>query len=145
MRTIALLTLLFTTACDGPETADLAAEVDRLETEVAQLEADLAAAHGRLRLADPLDMPAAPDRAVSFREEGPPWMIVVPKVMTIKEALSIVTSCPSAPVTLSASGRLPDITKTEQHVLGWGLSYMGTTPMKNCNQGAMYKAGGVDY
>lgn len=138
MRTIALLTLLFTTACDGPETADLAAEVDRLE-------ADLATAHGRLRLADPLDMPAATDRAVSFREEGPPWMIVVPKVMTLKEALSIVTSCPSAPVTLSASGRLPDITKTEQHVLGWGLSYMGTTPMKNCNQGAMYKAGGVDY
>lgn len=139
MRTFALLTLLLTlTACDGPETADLAAEVDRLE-------AELAAAHERLHLADPLDMPAAPDSAVSFREEGPPWMVVVPTVMMLKEALSIVASCPSTPVTLSASGRLPDITKTEQHVLGWGISYMGTTAMKECNVGAMKKAGGVDY
>lgn len=139
MRTIALLTLLLTLpACDGPDVAELTAEVDRLE-------AELTAAHERLRLADPLDMPAAPDRAVSFREEGPPWMVVVPKVMTLKEALSIVVSCPSTPVTLSASGRLPDITKTEQHVLGWGISYMGTTAMKDCNVGAMKKAGGVDY
>ena len=54
------------TACDSPDDADLAAEVDRL-----QAENDALRAVARLSVIAPINAPALP--AVTPREQGKPW------------------------------------------------------------------------
>lgn len=128
-----LTLIILCVACDSGDVCD------------ASLDDAPAITQSRLHFAEPLDAPQPTATTAVFREEGKPWLIVLPTQVQLGKAMGLGGACPLGPVTLSWSGRLPDITKTDQHVLGFCYSVMATQASMECMQDTAYKAGGIDY
>ena len=124
------------TACDSPDDANLAAEVDRL-----QAENDALRAAARLSVAAPIDAPAP--SAVAFREQGKPWQKYLPTAETQDTVTTIMKACGAKPITISTSGYDPDATTTDDQVLSLAYSYMGGAKARACIDAEMDKRGAV--
>lgn len=125
------------TACDSPDDADLAAEVDRL-----QAENDALRAAARLSVVAPIDAPALP-AAVNFREQGKPWQKYLPIAETQDTIAAIMAACGAKPITISTSGYDPDATTSDDQVLSLAYSYMGGAKARACLDAEMDKRGAV--
>lgn len=125
------------TACDSPDDADLAAEVDRL-----QAENDALRAAARLSAVAPIDAPALP-ATVTFREQGKPWQKYLPTAETQDTIAAIMAACGAKPITISTSGYDPDATTTDDQVLSLAYSYMGGAKARACLDAEMDKRGAV--
>ena len=123
-------------ACDSPDDATLAAEVDRL-----QAENDALRAAARLSVAAPIDAPAP--SAVAFREQGKPWQKYLPTAETQDTVAAIMKACGAKPITISTSGYDPDATTTDDQVLSLAYSYMGGAKARACLDAEMDKRGAV--
>ena len=124
------------TACDSPDDANLAAEVDRL-----QAENDALRAAARLSAVAPIDAPAP--SAVAFREQGKPWQKYLPTAETQDTVTTIMKACGAKPITISTSGYDPDATTTDDQVLSLAYSYMGGAKARACLDAEMDKRGAV--
>lgn len=125
------------TACDSPDDADLAAEVDRL-----QAENDALRAAARLSAVAPIDAPALPV-AVTFREQGKPWQKYLPTAETQDTIAAIMKACGAKPITVSTSGYGPDATTSDDQVLSLAYSYMGGAKARACLDAEMDARGAV--
>ena len=125
------------TACDSPDDANLAAEVDRL-----QAENDALRAAARLSVVAPIDAPALP--TVALREQGKPWQKYLPTAETQDTIAAIMAACGAKPITISSSGYDPDATTTDDQVLSLAYSYMGWAKARACLDAEMDKRGAVD-
>ena len=123
-------------ACDSPDDATLAAEVDRL-----QAENDALRAAARLSVVAPIDAPAP--SAVAFREQGKPWQKYLPTAETQDTVTTIMKACGAKPITISTSGYDPDATTTDDQVLSLAYSYMGGAKARACLDAEMDKRGAV--
>jgi len=124
------------TACDAPDDATLAAEVDRL-----QAENDALRAAARLSVVAPNDAPALP--AVTPREQGKPWQKYLPTAETQDTIAAIMAACGAKPITISTSGYDPDATTSDDQVLSLAYSYMGGAKSRACLDAEMDKRGAV--
>ena len=124
------------TACDSPDDANLAAEVDRL-----QAENDALRAAARLSVVAPSDAPARPD--ITPREQGKPWQKYLPTAETQDTVAAIMKACGAKPITISTSGYDPDATTTDDQVLSLAYSYMGGAKARACLDAEMDKRGAV--
>ena len=124
------------TACESPDDANLAAEVDRL-----QAENDALRAAARLSAVAPIDAPAP--SAVAFREQGKPWQKYLPTAETQDTVTTIMKACGAKPITISTSGYDPDATTTDDQVLSLAYSYMGGAKARACLDAEMDKRGAV--
>ena len=124
------------TACDSPDDANLAAEVDRL-----QAENDALRAAARLFVVAPIDAPALP--AITNREQGKPWQKYLPTAETQDTVTTIMKACGAKPITISTSGYDPDATTTDDQVLSLAYSYMGGAKARACIDAEMDKRGAV--
>ena len=123
-------------ACDSPDDATLAAEVDRL-----QAENDALRAAARLSVVAPIDAPARPD--ITPREQGKPWQKYLPTAETQDTVTTIMKACGAKPITISTSGYDPDATTTDDQVLSLAYSYMGGAKARACLDAEMDKRGAV--
>ena len=123
-------------ACDSPDDATLAAEVDRL-----QAENDALRAAARLSVVAPIDAPAP--SAVAFREQGKPWQKYLPTAETQDTVTTIMKACGAKPITISTSGYDPDATTAANQVLSLAYSYMGGAKARACLDAEMDKRGAV--
>ena len=123
-------------ACDSPDDATLAAEVDRL-----QAENDALRAAARLSAVAPIDAPARPD--ITPREQGKPWQKYLPTAETQDTVTTIMKACGAKPITISTSGYDPDATTTDDQVLSLAYSYMGGAKARACLDAEMDKRGAV--
>ena len=124
------------TACDSPDDADLAAEVDRL-----QAENDALRAVARLSVIAPINAPALP--AVTPREQGKPWQKYLPTAETQDTIAAIMKACGAKPITGSTSGYGPDATTSDDQVLSLAYSYMGGAKARACLDAEMDARGAV--
>ncbi len=124
------------TACDSPDDADLAAEVDRL-----QAENDALRAVARLSVIAPINAPALP--AVTPREQGKPWQKYLPTAETQDTIAAIMKACGAKPITVSTSGYGPDATTSDDQVLSLAYSYMGGAKARACLDAEMDARGAV--
>jgi hypothetical protein len=124
------------TACDSPDNANLAAEVDRL-----QAENDTLRAAARLSVVAPIDAPAL--SAVAFREQGKPWQKYLPTAETQDTISKIMSACGAKSITISSSGYDPDASTTDDQVLSLAYSYMGGAKARACLDAEMDKRGAV--
>ena len=124
------------TACDSPDDATLAAEVDRL-----QAENDALRAAARLSVVAPIDAPAP--SAITPREQGKPWQKYLPTAETQDTVTTIMKACGAKPITISTSGYDPDATTTDDQVLSLAYSYMGGAKARACIDAEMDKRGAV--
>ena len=124
------------TACDSPDDANLATEVDRL-----QAENDALRAAARLAVVAPIDAPALPD--VTSREQGKPWQKYLPTAETQDTVTAIMKACGAKPITISSSGYDPDATTSDDQVLSLAYSYMGGAKARACLDAEMDKRGAV--
>ena len=124
-------------ACESPDDASLAAEVDRL-----QAENDALRAAARLSVVAPIDAPARPD--ITPREQGKPWQKYLPTAETQDTIAAIMKACGAKPITISTSGYDPDATTTDDQVLSLAYSYMGGAKARACLDAEMDKRGAVD-
>ena len=124
------------TACDSPDDANLAAEVDRL-----QAENDALRAAARLSVVAPIDAPSLP--TVALREQGKPWQKYLPTAETQDTISKIMSACGAKPITISSSGYDPDATTTDDQVLSLAYSYMGGAKARACLDAEMDKRGAV--
>ena len=123
-------------ACDSPDDATLAAEVDRL-----QAENDALRSAARLSVVAPIDAPAP--SAVAFREQGKPWQKYLPTAETQDTVTTIMKACGAKPITISTSGYDPDATTTDDQVLSLAYSYMGGAKARTYLDAEMDKRGAV--
>ena len=124
------------TACESPDDANLAAEVDRL-----QAENDALRAAARLSVVAPIDAPAP--SAITPREQGKPWQKYLPTAETQDTVTTIMKACGAKPITISTSGYDPDATTTDDQVLSLAYSYMGGAKARACLDAEMDKRGAV--
>ncbi len=124
------------TACDSPDDANLAAEVDRL-----QAENDALRAAARLSVVAPIDAPAP--HAITPREQGKPWQKYLPTAETQDTISKIMSACGAKPITISTSGYDPDATTAANQVLSLAYSYMGGAKARACLDAEMDKRGAV--
>lgn len=124
------------TACDSPDDATLAAEVDRL-----QAENDALRAVARLSVIAPINAPALP--AVTPREQGKPWQKYLPTAETQDTIAAIMKACGAKPITVSTSGYGPDATTSDDQVLSLAYSYMGGAKARACLDAEMDARGAV--
>lgn len=124
------------TACDSPDDASLAAEVDRL-----QAENDALRAVARLSVIAPINAPALP--AVTPREQGKPWQKYLPTAETQDTIAAIMKACGAKPITVSTSGYGPDATTSDDQVLSLAYSYMGGAKARACLDAEMDARGAV--
>lgn len=132
-----LTTVALITACDDDSTANLAAEVDRL-----QAENDALRAAARLSVAAPVDLPA--QDGVAFREGGKPWQKVIKAPETQATIVAIMTACKVKSITISTSGWDPDVSTSDDQVLSLAYSYMGNINDRKCLDAEMVKRKAVD-
>ena len=124
-------------ACDADDsTANLAAEVDRL-----QAENDALRSAARLSAAAPIDAPALP--AITPREQGKPWQKYLPTAESQDTVAAIMSACGAKPITISTSGYDPDATTTDDQVRSLAYSYMGGAKARACLDAEMDKRGAV--
>lgn len=133
---LAVCAMPLAAACDSPDDANLAAEVDRLQTEN-----DALRAAARLSVVAPIDAPAP--SAVAFREQGKPWQKYLPTAETQDTIAAIMSACGAKPITISSSGYDPDATTTDDQVLSLAYSYMGGAKARACLDAEMDKRGAV--
>ena len=133
---LAVCAMPLAAACDSPDDANLAAEVDRL-----QAENDALRAAARLSVVAPIDAPAP--SAVAFREQGKPWQKYLPTAETQDTIAAIMSACGAKPITISSSGYDPDATTTDDQVLSLAYSYMGGAKARACLDAEMDKRGAV--
>ena len=124
------------TACDSPDDANLAAEVDRLQDEN-----DALRAAARLSVVAPIDAPALP--TITLREQGKPWQKYLPTAETQDTVAAILKACGAKSITISSSGYDPDATTTDDQVLSLAYSYMGGAKARACLDAEMDKRGAV--
>lgn len=135
---IAVCAMPLAAACDSPDDADLAAEVDRL-----QAENDALRAAARLSAVAPVDAPAL-STTVTFREQGKPWQKYLPTAETQDTIAAIMAACGAKPITISTSGYDPDATTSDDQVLSLAYSYMGGAKARACLDEQMDKRGAVN-
>ena len=133
---LAVCAMPLAAACDSPDDANLAAEVDRL-----QAENDALRAAARLSVVAPIDAPALP--AVTPREQGKPWQKYLPTAESQDTVTTIMKACGAKPITISTSGYDPDATTTDDQVLSLAYSYMGGAKARACLDAEMDKRGAV--
>ena len=133
---LAVCAMPLAAACDSPDDANLAAEVDRL-----QAENDALRAAARLSVVAPIDAPAP--SAVAFREQGKPWQKYLPTAETQDTIAAIMSACGAKPITISTSGYDPDATTSDDQVLSLAYSYMGGAKARACIDAEMDKRGAV--
>ena len=133
---LAVCAMPLAAACDSPDDANLAAEVDRLQDEN-----DALRAAARLSVVAPIDAPALP--TVAFREQGKPWQKYLPTAETQDTISKIMSACGAKSITISTSGYDPDATTTDDQVLSLAYSYMGGAKARACLDAEMDKRGAV--
>ena len=84
------------------------------------------------------------DPSTTFREQGKPWEQVIEAPLTLEEFLGIAAACKVDGLTVSISGYEPDVSMSDERVLGLGFSVMGTAKDEDCMRGVMAKYGAVD-
>ena len=134
---LAVCAMPLAAACDSPDDANLAAEVNRL-----QAENDALRTAARLSAVAPIDAPAPSD--VALREQGKPWQKYLPTAETQDTFTAIMKACGAKPITISTSGYDPDATTTDDQVLSLAYSYMGGAKARACLDAEMDKRGAVD-
>lgn len=141
--------LLLTTACDdGQNEAALRSDLDAALSRVDELEAVLAAS-SRLTLANPI--PVATD-APTFREVGPPHGSYIStwnaKPIHLAEACAAMSSCLALgdpPLMLTFSYYDPDVSISDDWVLGVGWSAIGKGPLVKCLAGKWKANKGTEF
>lgn len=126
---IALILTCSLSACDaGPD----------------RLDAPVSLPGTSLRLVSPLELEVGPDD-VAFREQGKPWEVYLPVARSIDDFAKMLQTCSITPaLTVSLSGYLPDVSVTDEQVVGFGFSMMATQELKDCMYGMMIKQGAIE-
>ena len=95
-----------------------------------------------------LTIAVAPDDspdALTFREVGPPWQLVIPATMPLADVLALFNACGiTAPMTASVSGYQSDMTNPDNITMGLGASFSGTAKDKVCLLDAFAKSGAYE-
>lgn len=98
---------------------------------------------GALRLAAPLS--TFDDNVPTFREQSKPWQVYLPTAQPVDAFVKLLAACDiTQDLTISLSGYLPDVTVTDEQVVGFGFSMMAPQSLKDCMLDMMLKNGAVE-